>query len=301
MNFRFALSSLFLGMLIITMMAGCGKQLGDDAPGDTPDDTPPAEPTAETANKLLILCGNSFKTPMDVLVAEFNEKHPDVEVEMSIGGSEDLLPHVKAQSVGDLYVTHDPFIDLTKEANSLSDFVTVGFNAPVLVVAKGNPLGIKSIDDLAKPDIGVAITDKNYSTAGEMVDVYLDEKDAAEPGYKEKFLANVGDAMFRSHSNIGTQIKLGHRDAGIMWGGVAHNFNDALEVIPAPYPYKEEIKVAVAGLSYSKNPEMVKEFLDFLRERGPTVFKEHGYTKGDKPADPPIVESVDDPVDEPTE
>lgn len=288
MKFRFAFFTILIGSLIITVLPGCGKN--------------------EEANKLTILCGNSFKTPMDVLVAEFKEQNPGVDIAMALGGSEDHLPHVKAKSVGDLYVSHDPFLDLTREAGSLSDYVTVGYNAPVLVVAKGNPKGIKSMDDLAQPGLGVAITDKKYSTAGEMVDAWLDEKDAADPGFKQKVLDNVGGAMFRSHSDIGTQIQLGHRDAGIMWGGVAHNFNDSVDVIPCPYPYKEEIKVHVIGLSYSKNPEMVKKFLDFLKTRGPEVFEEYGYTKGegtgeatDEPADKPIVEPVDDPVEESTD
>jgi len=33
------------------------------------------------------------------------------------------------------------------------------------------------------------------------------------------------------------------------------------------------------GLSYSRQPEAVRRFMEFVRERGESVFSEHGYVK----------------------
>ena len=49
--------------------------------------------------------------------------------------------------------------------------------------------------------------------------------------------------------------------------------------MPVPYEYDEEIHVSVMGLSYTKQPEEVQKFLDFVEEHGPEVFKEFGYVK----------------------
>jgi ABC-type molybdate transport system substrate-binding protein len=64
-----------------------------------------------------------------------------------------------------------------------------------------------------------------------------------------------------------------------MWNGVAHTFRDSLEVVKTPYEYETEVKVHIIGLNYSKQPEAVKKFMEFVRENGPRIFTEHGYVK----------------------
>jgi len=223
--------------------------------------------------EILVLCGGSFRPPMEKLAAAF-EKKTGVKVYLSFGQSEDLLPQVKIGRTGDVFVTHDPYLDYTKEAGALLKGVQVGFVAPVLVVRKGNPAGVKSIEDLAKPGVKVALPNPDFSTCGEMLFALLEKK-----GIKEAVVQNAGNAIFRSHSQTGTALKLGTRGAGVMWNGTAHNFLDAIEIVPTPYEYDKEIRVWVMGLSYSKKKELVKRFLDFCRSKGKGIFEEYGYVK----------------------
>jgi len=222
---------------------------------------------------IVILCGSSFRPPTEKL-AEMFEAETGIAVQMTFGGSEDHLPHVKAKSAGDVYVTHTPFIQYTDDAGSLLREVKVGFLAPVLVVAKGNPKGITKIEDLAQPGLGVVLPNPEFSTCGEMVDALLEKK-----GIKDDVLKNVGSALMKHHSEIGNHLKLGTREAGIMWNGVANNYLDVLEIVPRPYEYGEEIGVSVMGLSYTKDKEAVQQFLDFVAEHGEKVFADFGYVK----------------------
>jgi molybdate transport system substrate-binding protein len=265
--------------LVLSITLGCpdnGQQdlssKGLGGPGTTA--SPSSSPEGVSADlPLTILCGSSFRPPMEKL-AEMFEKETGGKTELSFGGSEDHLPNVKAKIAGDVYVSHSPFQQYTREADAMLRDVEVGFLAPVLVVAKGNPKEIKSIDDLAKPDLQVLLTNPEFSTCGEMTFDLLDKKQI-----KDAVLKNVGNAMFKHHSEIGNKMKLGFGDAGIMWNGVANNFQDAIDVVPAPYEYDEEIRVSVMGLSYTKQPEQVQKFLDFVEVHGPEVFKEFGYVK----------------------
>ncbi len=271
----FAVAGLFL-----TMALGCpdtSQQTSAPTKSGSPGSSAPETATPETAQDdgapIMILCGSSFRPPMEKLTELYEEETGD-KTEMSFGGSEDHLPNVKAKLVGDAYVTHTPFQQYTKDADALLRDVEVGFLAPVLVVQKGNPKGIKSIDDLAKPGLQVILTNPDFSTCGEMTFALLEKK-----GIKDAVLENVGNALFKHHSEIGNKLKLGIGDAGIMWNGVANNFLDAIEIVPAPYEYDNEIHVSVMGLSYTKHPERVQKFLDFVEKRGPEVFKEFGYVK----------------------
>ncbi len=238
------------------LLGGCGKK---DAAGEQAE--------------LTVLCGSSFVKPMEKLCAEFTA-NTGIKTVTSVGGSEDLLPLVKLGKKGDIYVTHDPFLDYTRDANALSEHVHVGFVAPVLAVQKGNPKGIKSIEDLAGEGLKVALTDPQYSTAGELVFALLEKK-----GIKDEVLKNVGNRLTRGHSDLGNFLKLQTVDAVIMWNGVSHTFRDSLQVVKTPYEYDQEIRVHVMSLNYSKQPEALKQFMEFAKDRAPEVFAEFGYVK----------------------
>jgi molybdate transport system substrate-binding protein len=248
-------------LLLVTVVAlllaiGCSKKEAESKSGE-----------------LVILCGSSFPQPMEQLCSELTAQ-TGIKVATTIAGSEDFLPLVKAGQKGDVLVTHDPYLDYVADANALADHVEVGFVAPVLVVQKDNPQSIKSIEDLARPGLKVALTDPQYSTCGEMVFALLEKK-----GIKDAVMKNVENRLTKGHSNIGTFLKTQAIDAGIMWNGVAHTFKDSLDVVKTPYEYDEETRVHIMSLSYSRQPELLKQFIEFARKRGPAVFAEFGYVK----------------------
>lgn len=246
----------FACLLILAVITGCSKKEAEDKP-----------------RELVILCGSSFPKPMEQLYSELTAQ-TGIKVTTTVAGSEDFLPLVKAGRKGDILVTHDPYLDYVADANALADYVHVGFVAPVLAVQKGNPKGLTSIQDLTKPRLKVALTDPQYSTCGEMVFALLDKK-----GIKEAVMKNVENRLTKGHSALGTFLKTQAVDAVIMWNGVAYTFRDSVEVVRTPYEYDEEIRVHIIGLSYSKEPELLKQFIAFARTRGPDIFAEYGYVK----------------------
>jgi len=229
-------------------------------------------PAAENG-EIMVLCGTSFGPPTEKLIEMF-KKETGVKAVISFGGSEDLLPQVKIARVGDAFVTHDPYMKYTEDTKAMLRWVHVGHVAPALVVKKGNPHKVKRIEDLTRPGLKVLLPNPDYSTCGEMVFKLMGKK-----GIKDAVLKNVGNAMFRSHADIGNKMKLGAGDAAIMWKGVAHNFRDAIDIVPCPYEYDEEIRVGVIGLSYTKKKTEVEKFLKFVDKHGRKVFKEFGYVK----------------------
>ena len=283
-SIAFAAGLVLLVAIALVMGTGCAKKPAPPPTGQAPPAAPPPKekppaaktPTAAPAEKgakLTILCGGSFRPPTEELAKKFEEK-TGVKIELSFGQSEDLLPQIKIGKEGDLFVSHDPYRDYVKDAGALLDAVQVGYVAPVLVVRKGNPANVHSIEDLAKPGVKVALPDPKYSTCGQMVEKLLEKK-----GIKDAVFKNAGGALFRSHSEIGNALKIGKRDAGIMWNGTAHNFLDAIEIIKTPYEYDTEVRVWIIGLNYSKHKDLVKQFLDFAREEGKKIFADYGYVK----------------------
>ena len=232
-----------------------------------------ARPDAEAEGELVVLCGSSFLPPGEELCSQFTSE-TGVSVSTTAAGSEDFLPLVKSGQQGDILITHDPYLDYVRNADALADYVEVGFVAPVLAVQKGNPKQLKTIEDLARPGIRVALSNPEYSTCGEMVFRLLEKK-----GIKEAVMRNVGNRLTKGHGNLATMLVTDAVDAVVMWNGVASTRKDKLEIVPTRYEYDSHIRVYVIGLKYSRRPALVAKLLDFTRVRGAKLFESHGYTK----------------------
>ena len=70
--------------------------------------------------ELVVLCGSSFVKPSEKLFEEFTAA-TGVKIAFSSAGSEDFLPQVKAAQLGDVLITHDPFLDYVSDAGFLGD------------------------------------------------------------------------------------------------------------------------------------------------------------------------------------
>lgn len=246
----------FLTILSALLITGCGK---DKTEGED--------------NELVVLCGSSFSNPMNELCSQFTEQ-TGIKFATTVAGSEYHLPLIKTTHEGDIFVTHDPYLDYVRDANCLLDDVHVGYVRPVLAVQPGNPKGIRSIEDLTRPGVKVALSNPEYSTCGEMVFALLEKK-----GIKDAVMKNVENRLLKGHPELCNLLKTKTVDAIITWNGVAHTFRDSVEVVPTPYEYEKERRVHVMGLNYSKHPELLKKFLEFTHKRGEAVFKKHGYVK----------------------
>jgi molybdate transport system substrate-binding protein len=250
---------LFLFLLVVfgfAVLVGCGRK-----------------ETGDKQKELVVLCGSSFPNPMEELCSQFTAQ-TGIKFATTVAGSENHLPLIKVGHKGDIFVTHDPYLDYATDANVLLDYAHVGYVCPVLVVQPGNPKGLTSIEDLTRPGLKVALSNPEYSTCGEMVFELLEKK-----GIKDAVMKNVGNRLIKEHPILCNQLKTNTVDAIITWKGVAHTFRDSLEVVPTPYEYDKEIRVHIIGLNYSSKPELLKKFIQFTRNRGPAVFAEHGYVK----------------------
>ncbi len=250
------ISAAVVMVLVVLMISGCGKKK--------------AEARQE---ELVVLCGSSFVIPTEKLCSEFSEK-TGIKMLTTVAGSEDFLPLIKTAQKGDILISHDPFLDYVDEAGVLAGSVQVGFVAPVVAVQKGNPKNVKSIEDLTREGLKVAMTNPEYSTCGEMVFALLEKK-----GIKDAVMKNVENRLTKGHGDLGTLLKTQTVDAVIMWNGVAHTFRESVDVVATPYEYDQEIRVHIIGLNYTEQSAALEKFMAFAKDKGPATFAEHGYVK----------------------
>lgn len=221
---------------------------------------------------LRVLCGSSMAAPVQELGRQFMLAHR-ARIEFDLGGSETLLPKILAGGRADVFVCHDPFEEKLKAAGRWTDSVVVGYLAPVLAVRPGNPKGIRSLQDLARPGLKIGIGDPRYSTCGELFVGALREQ-----GIEGGVMANV-ILQARTHAEVANGLVLGPLDAVVVWNFVTALYPGKLEAVPTGVAYPAT-RVTVIGLTGGDNPALRDTFLDWCRQ--PLVretFGRYGYRR----------------------
>jgi ABC-type molybdate transport system substrate-binding protein len=219
---------------------------------------------------LRVLCGSSMATPAQIIGPLFTA-HTRTQVLFDLGGSETLLPRVKSGAAADVFICHDPFEQQVKDVGRWAGSARLGVLKPVLVVRPGNPLGLRTVNDLTNRSLKLGLGDPRYSTCGELFVALLDKKGVREPVMKQVAL------QARTHSEIANGLILGPLDAVVVWNYIARLYSNKVEIVPTGDVYPE-VAVTAVGLQQSTNPKARDEFLEFCRsEQVKRIFAEHGY------------------------
>ena len=244
--------------------------------------------------KLRVLCGSSMAEPMKKVVDAF-ERETGFGAELTLGGCEALLPQVELGAPADVFIGHAPFAGLLKEKGLRADrLVVLGALRPMLVVAKGNPKGIRGVRDLARADVRVGLPDARYSTCGEMF-----EAGAAKANLLDGIRARTVYTS-RAHQELATTLRTGNVDAVIVWNFIAAMHREDFEVVPMELSFPSA-EVFATVLKKAENVEAAGRLLDYLdTDAAKKVFVDMGYGAGDAAATLRLycAAGVQKPVDE---
>ncbi|MEA2012870.1 MAG: substrate-binding domain-containing protein, partial [Verrucomicrobiota bacterium] len=141
MHLRKAIILSFATLLIPTILVSCSKQEKSNSTKKT------SKSPAAQEKPLICHIGGTMR-PVVAKLAKLYEKKTGQRIEINAAGSGELLAYIENQQHGDLYVCHDPFLDiLMKKFHMGVDGWLMAELTPVIVVQKGNPKNIKGIMD----------------------------------------------------------------------------------------------------------------------------------------------------------
>ena len=252
------------------------KQFGPDS-GDAP---------------LVCHVGGTMRPVITELAKKYQDKTGQA-VEINSAGSGELLAHIELHNRGDVYVSHDPFLDILMQKFKLGvDGWLLAELTPVIAVKKGNPKNINGLKDLTHDDVELILTDYKGSSLGRMLGTIFSKAgiDFDKLNETKKIHTN------RSGGYAANFVMTGNADATIVWDVVAHLRSDKLDVIridahlPVPHvdavtsatgvTYKlTPMRVTAATLTCSDKAAASKKFLEYLAsEEATKTFKEFGFT-----------------------
>lgn len=223
---------------------------------------------------LRLYCGAGIRPPVAQMVDEFEGSH-GVRIESDYAGAAILLSRIKLTGQGDLYMPGDiRYVRLAEKDGLIASSATASYFIPVILVAKGNPKGIHSVADLARPGLRVGVGDPEACAIGSVTKEVLSNSGIP----RRDFEPNI---VFRSLTvnELGMQVKAGKLDATIVWDAIARMYSDAGEVVPICRDINVISTVPVAVLRASTHPDLAGKFQDFVTSRrGREIFTQHGYT-----------------------
>lgn len=227
-------------------------------------------------------------------LARIYETETGQAVEMNSGGSGELLAYIELQKEGDLYVCHDPFLDiLMKKFKMGVDGWVLAELTPVIVVRNGNPKNILGLGDLARPDVEVALTDYERSTLGRMLKTIFGKAgiDLDQLNKDKKIMTN------KSGGYVANLVTTGNADAAMCWRAVAQLRLDDLDVVPIPEEhlptpgvdgvtsatgksyFLTRVRVTIATLTCAAQSEAAERFAEFVAsDRAGEVLTNFGFT-----------------------
>ena len=241
-----------------------------------------AEKGAELTTKaqpqmLLVFCGSAGKPGIDDVAAAFEKDHPGVTVARSYGGSGTVLSQMIVGETGDVYIPgSDDFMDKAEKKAMVLPGTRkiVCYLVPVIAVQKGNPKGIKTLDDFAKPGVKVGIGAPKTVCLGDIaMEVFQKAK------VTEKVTPNIVTHA-DSCGTVETLLKLKHVDAAIGWDVFAASSPKDIDIIQLPAGLTKMRSIPAAVAKYTKNRALAEEFVKFIAESDVShqAFKKHGFT-----------------------
>jgi molybdate transport system substrate-binding protein len=241
--------------------------------------------TVLAADSLLVYAGAASKPPTEE-AAKLFEQNTGVKVDLVIGGSGYVLSQMRLAKQGDIYFpgSSDYMEKAKREGDVFADSEKViVYLVPSINVVKGNPLGIRTLKDLTRPGIRVAIANPEGVCVGayavEIIESTLkdDEKAALQHN-----LVNYAESCEKT----ATVISLKMADAVIGWSVFEHWDPSRIQTVRLPASQISRIGyIPIAISRFTKNRESAQRFINFLAgPEGRKIFARHKYFTSAKEA-----------------
>lgn len=230
------------------------------------------------ADSLLVFAGAASKPPTEEAAKAFEAK-TGVKVDVIFGGSGYVLSQMMLGKKGDLYFPgSSDYMEVAKKKDVVFPETekNIVYLVPAINVQKGNPKNVKTIKDLTRPDLKVAIANPE----GVCVGAYAVElvESLFTPQEKEAFRKNLINYT-ESCEKTATAISLKAADAVIGWR--VFHYWDPERIDTIPLDKSQVIRIGYIPIAVSKlttNRPLAQQFVDFLlSEDGKKIFRKYQY------------------------
>ena len=249
--------------LAVCIAAGCGQG------GDT-------DRATGRGVELMLYCGAGIRPAAERLTAAF-EAQRGVKIRPTYAGSGFLLGQIASHSKGDLFMPGAEWYVDRAVARGLAVGQTkrvVAVFVPVIMVAKGNPRGIRSLADLGRSGLRVVLGDERACAVGRKTLKILEKSGIPYERIKPNVVSKTGTV-----NELGVAIQLGTADAVIIWDANARHFAEYGDMVAIPPEQNAPSTIPIVLLRSSRHTREARGFIEFAPSaEGRRILRDTGYT-----------------------
>ncbi|HWJ09105.1 MAG TPA: molybdate ABC transporter substrate-binding protein [Nocardioides sp.] len=238
--------------LVVLPLAGCGG-------GGSADDG---------RTTLTVFAAASLTTTFEQLADDFEAQHPDVDVQLSFGGSSDLVAQLTEGAEADVFASADTrnmdaLVDAGLAADEPSEFAT---NTLMIAVPPGNPAGVEGLADLGDEDLDVVVCAPEVPCGNASLEVAEAAGVTLAPDSEEQSVTDV----------LG-KVEAGEADAGLVYLTDVTAADEKVEGIAFPEAAGVVNHYPVVVVDGAPHASLAREWVDLLLGDGRAVLAEAGF------------------------
>ena len=246
-------------------LAGCAG-----AGGQASASEPATATTPVLEGSIMVFAAASLKATFTELADEFEAANPGVTVELNFAGSSDLVTQITEGAPADVFASADE-----KNMAKLTDAGLADADAPVnfatnvleIAVPPGNPAGIETFADLAKPDVKTVVCAPEVPCGAATVEVEEATGVTLAPVSEETSVTDV----------LG-KVTSGEADAGLVYVTDVIAAGDAVEGVEFPESSDAVNTYPIAVVKASKTADVAQAFVDLVTgSEGQEVLADAGF------------------------
>lgn len=222
---------------------------------------------SDLTGDLLVFAAGSLTEAFEELGGAFRHVHPDVDVMFSFAGSQVLARQIAHGAPADVFAAAAPAQTdwLVDRGVVAGEPRVLASNRLAIVVAAGNPLGIRTLADLARPDVTFVMAAEEVP-AGHYARAVLRAADVeVSPASLE---IDVRAVLSR--------VVLGEADAGIVYASDVA-VGDGVASVEIPPARNVAVTYMAAIPRDAPNPRAAGAFVGFARSPdGQAILRRHG-------------------------
>jgi molybdate transport system substrate-binding protein len=237
------------------LLAACG---GDDNTSSGGSSASPAE--------IKVFAAASLTAAFTKIGEDFTAANGGTKVTFNFAGSQALATQIQQGAPADVFASADiPNMDKVKDLVGIPQ--NFASNQLQIVVEKGNPKGVKGLEDLANPDLKVVLAAPEVP-AGRYAAEALGKADVTvKPVSQEDNVKAVVN-----------KVALGEADAGIVYVTDVTAGGDRVEGVDIPEDLNVLATYPIATVKASKAQDKAQAFMDLvLSDQGQQVLKQYGF------------------------
>jgi molybdate transport system substrate-binding protein len=239
---------------LLTLVSGCSSSsTSAGSPG-------------EPSGTLTILAASSLTDVMPMIGAAFEQTHSGITLQYSFAGSPELVADVTAGAPADVLALAGA-TPLQPIASSVTAPVNFAQNRLTIVVPPGNPAGIHTIADLARPGVKVVLADPSVPAG-----LY------AQQMFDAAHLSVTPVSLETDVRSILTRVALGGADAGVVYVTDAAAVHNGLETVPIPDAQNVVATYPAVAIKASADLPTSEAFVRFLRSsKAQSLLRQAGF------------------------